>query len=57
MIAVARGSSYSQLECAVCHQPLKPGDRILQSFKHGVPKVMHANACRCPRPVQKHPAV
>jgi hypothetical protein len=55
MIAVARGSSYSQLECAVCHQPLKPGDRILQSFKHGVPKVVHANACRCPRPAQKHP--
>jgi hypothetical protein len=56
MIAVARGSSYSQLECAVCHQPLKPGDRILPSYKQGVPRVVHAHACRCPRPTPKHPA-
>jgi len=49
MVAVARGSHYEELKCCVCHQQLRPGDRILPSFKGGKPRAMHAHACTRPR--------
>jgi hypothetical protein len=49
MVAVDRGSLYSELTCPVCHQQLKPGDRVLTSFKGGKPRAIHAHACTRPR--------
>jgi hypothetical protein len=45
MLAVDLGHRYSELQCAVCHQPLKRCDRVLTSYRHGQPRVMHAHAC------------
>jgi hypothetical protein len=45
MIAVDLGNRFSELQCAVCHQPLKRCDRVLTSYRHGQPRVMHAHAC------------
>jgi len=49
MVAVDKGSRYSGLECTVCHQPIKPGDHILPSFRGGRPRAMHAHMCSLPR--------
>jgi hypothetical protein len=51
MVAVDRGSLYSELTCPVCHQQLKPGDRVLASFKDGKPRAIHAHPCTRPRAV------
>jgi hypothetical protein len=49
MVAIDRESRYAELVCPVCHEQLKPGDRVLTSFKGGKPRAIHAHACTRPR--------
>ncbi|HET9948659.1 MAG TPA: hypothetical protein VFQ22_07040 [Longimicrobiales bacterium] len=44
------------MTCGICHAPLKEGDRILASYRHGEPRAIHAGACHAPRPAQKRAA-
>ena len=45
MIAVDLGTRYSDMQCAVCHRPLQRCDRVLTSYRHGKPHVIHAHPC------------
>jgi hypothetical protein len=56
MIAVDLGHRYCDMQCAVCHQSLKRCDRVLTTYRHGQPRVIHAHACvatRMPAPAHQ----
>ena len=48
MVAVERTSRYADLSCAICQEPLKPGDLVLPSFRNGQRRVIHAHVCKRP---------
>jgi len=49
MLLVERDSRFSGLRCAICHAPLRPGDRILPSYRQGQPRAIHAHSCAAER--------
>jgi len=49
MLLVERDSRFSGLVCGICHAPLRPGDRILPSYRQGKPKAIHAHSCAAVR--------
>ena len=49
MLLVERDSRFSGLVCAICHAPLRPGDRILPSYRQGKPRAIHAHSCTAAR--------
>jgi hypothetical protein len=56
MLLVERNSRFSELCCGICHAQLKPGDRILASYRHGKPRAIHAQACHAPKTDDKRAA-
>lgn len=51
MLLVERDSRFSGLCCGTCHASIRPGDRILLSYKHGEPRAIHAHSCTVARPM------
>jgi|1186.fasta_scaffold1267092_1 hypothetical protein len=49
MLLVERDSQFSGLCCGICHAPLRPGDRILPSYRQGKPRAIHAHSCAAAR--------
>ena len=49
LIIVAKGTRYAELTCSCCHAKLRPGDRILPSFRRSEVRAIHAHPCMRPR--------
>jgi hypothetical protein len=49
MLLVERDDRFSGLVCGICHTPLRPGDRILPSYRQGKPRAIHAHSCAASR--------
>jgi hypothetical protein len=54
VLVVESQSVLSGLPCSVCHLPVRPGERVLLTYRDGRPHVMHRGLCQVsvPPPVQ-----
>ena len=57
MLLVERGSRFAGLCCGACHASIRPGDRILLTYKQGEPRAIHAHSCAITRAMAQRPVL